>query len=161
MSVVTPYLLNLQAISDKLPELAKTAILARKEEILNILRQKQLGIGENSMGQPLSWQDGENSGDGFYTKYTEELANTSNPKNQKRAGSPYTFQWSGSTFASMNIDTATEGSFHIFTQDGKQSLLEDVYGEIFQLTPEHNDFVNNEIILPFLYQYLLNNLMNV
>ena len=40
-------------------------------------------------------------------------------------------------------------------------ILEDIYGEIFDLTEEHNQYVNIEIILPTLQQYILDNLVQI
>ena len=168
MSVIDPYVAKLERLREQLIPEAKEAIRLHSETILNLIKETQLGQGLNSDGARLSFQQGKFSGNGFYTEATEAIAHNAfsialgeQPRKPKRAGSPYNFEWTGTTFDTMGIDLATDGLIHIFTADGKQMFLEELYGEIFSMTPANNDFVNNEIILPHLQKYILDNFWRV
>ena len=164
MAVLDPYLSNINRLKENLVSEAKEAIRLHSEEILNLIKETQLGKGLNSQGQRLSFQHGKQTGNGIYTKATEAIAHNAfavalgqQPRKPKRAGSPYNFEWGGSTFDTMGIDLATDGLIHIFTADGKQMFLEEIYGEIFSMTDKNNDYVNRELILPHLQKYILDN----
>ena len=164
MSVTEPYINKLNSIKSKIPVLAKKAVAEESALILNILKFNQLGVGLNSDGLPLAWSHEGQSGTGKYATTTQGIANQ-DPSyariKPKTAGSPYNFQWSGETFAFMDIKIKTS-EFEIFTSSGKQKLLEEIYdNEIFKLTKENNDFINETIILPSLIDYILNNFHRV
>lgn len=147
-TIVTPYLTKLDSIEKELPDIARQAVIDNRENIKNILKYSQLELGINS--------DGDNVG--TYSSLTEEYASIADTVKPKRAGDSFNFQWSGATFAFMDIQVDGKGNYDIFSTSGKQKLLEDIYGELFDLTEEHNQYLNIEIILPTLQQYILDNL---
>jgi len=157
MSVITPYIDNLENIKTEIPDIAKEAIKARSGEIIDLVRFGQLAIGRNSFDMPLKWS----GGTGFYANNTQAYADKQGAATPKRRGSPYSFQWTGDTFDSMGLKQKDLDSYEIFSIDGKRRLLESLYGEIFRLTPEHNKFVNDTIIVPAIYQHILKNLLRV
>jgi len=151
MTVVEPYLINLDVIERELPNVAKQAVIENKENIMNILKYSQLELGIKSDG----------SDAGVYSNLTSQFAIGQDVVKPKNAGDPYNFQWSGGTFAFMDVKTDGKGEFDIFSTSGKQELLEEIYGELFDLTEEHNEFVNMQIILPYLQEYILKNIVKV
>ena len=157
MSIITPYIENLNRLKKEIPEIAKSAILEHKQEILQVIQFGQLGLGKNSYGRPLKWS----GGNGYYGKTTQGYADDQGIPYDKTAGHAYNFQWTNSTFDSMGIKQEDIDSYEIFTIDGKQQFLERIYGEIFKLTPQNNEFVNSTIISPAIYKYLLDNLLRV
>ena len=163
MSVTDPYINKLRSIKSKIPSLAKKIVAENSDLILNILKFNQLGVGLNSDGLPLAWSHKGQKGDGTYAVATQGIAND-DPRYRsikpKTAGSPYNFQWSGETFAFMGIKIKAS-KYEIFTKSGKQKLLEEIYGEIFKLTEENNDFINETIIIPGLIDHILNNFHRV
>jgi len=162
-SIVKPYLDNLASISDRLSQIAKDAVTQNSAEIVMLVKSNQLGRGLNSEGRPLTWA----SGDGFYAMATQTIfdGDTEGSASGNRVGkayrTPYNFSWTGSTLDLMTLKLLSGDAFLIFTADSKMAMLEEIYGEIFQLTPEHNEYVNNEIILPYLQKFVLDNLFNV
>lgn len=150
-TIVSPYLTKLNNIELELPLVAQRAIIENVENIKNILKYSQLELGINSDGDDV----------GTYTSLTEEYASIADTVKPKIAGDSFNFQWSGATFAFMDIRTDGKGNYDIFSTSGKQKLLEDIYGELFDLTDEHNQYVNMEIILPSLIDYILDNLVQI
>jgi len=43
-----------------------------------------------------------------------------------------------------------KGTFDISSKTAKKRLLESLYGEIFDLTDEHNNWINKNIVEPYL-----------
>lgn len=158
MSIVTPYIENLNNIKDQIPSVARSAIEENSEDIINVLKFSQLGIGLNSDGSPLRWS----GGTGFYAPSTQNIANRDprySRQKPKGAGDPYNFQWSGETFAFMDLKFIGTDEYEIFTASGKQSFLESIYGEIFELTDAHNKWVNETIVLPAISDFILENMV--
>ena len=155
-TIVTPYLTKLDSIEKELPDIAKQAVIDNSSEIV-LLIKGQLSHGLNSSGNPLSWS----GGTGFYAKYTQGYADRDNVFTPKTEGTPYNFSWSGETLDNLQMGSVTNSEFDITTVAYKKKLLEGIYGEIFDLTEEHNQYVNMEIILPTLQQYILDNLMKI
>lgn len=157
MSIVTPYLENLDRIKADLPKIANRIVLEEKDEIIELIQDYQLGQGLNSDGKPLRWS----GGNGYYKSITQQIAydsNTWNREEMKPSGLAYNFNWSGQTFDFMDVKTLRNGDFSIFTINSKQRLLESIYGRIFDLTDELNEYINIEILLPKLNQYILDNM---
>jgi hypothetical protein len=147
-TIVTPYLTKLDSIELELPNIARQTVIDNQEEIKDLLKYKQLALGKGSDGESL----------GVYSQFTQSYADRDGLSIPKTKGQPYNFQWSSDTFNSMGLFATKKGEFDIFSIDGKKDLLESIYGEIFDLTEEHNQYVNIEIILPTLQQYILDNL---
>jgi hypothetical protein len=148
-TIITPYLQKLEFIKQELTNVAKLVVIENKENIMNIVKFSQLELGIKSDGTSA----------GVYKGITEQYANFQDTVKPKGAGDPFNFQWSGATFAFMDIKADAVGEFDIFSTSGKQELLDDIYGKLFDLTDEHNEFVNLEIILPELQKYILDNLV--
>ena len=161
MSIVTPYIESLERLKDDIPLIAYDVAVKNAEKIIKILQDEQLGIGLNSFGSSLSFSQGNVSGDGTYTEWTEQIANHESTRKPKQAGDVYNFEWTGSTFDSMILKADDSGEYQILSTDGKMRMLEGLYGKIFDLTPQHNEYVNEVIIKPELYKYLLNNLFKI
>lgn len=157
MSIVTPYIKNLERIEDQLERVAKDAVRDNAEFIINLVKFGQLVKGKNSFGNPLIWD----KGSGFYAVATQGFADRQGITIPKTAGSPYNFQWTGNTFDSMGIKLKGDDGYEILTIDGKQSLLESIYGEIFSLTEEHNKLVNETIIGPALGNFIVENMFKL
>ena len=150
-TIVDPYLLKLNSIEKQLPDIAKQAVVDNSEFIINLLKHGQLEEGLNSFGVVA----------GRYSLFTQGYANADNISTPKKFGDPYNFNWSGETIDGLKIGRNTRKEFDITTVSGKQKLLEEIHGELFDLTEEHNQYVNIEIILPTLQQYILDNLVKL
>ena len=159
MSVITPYIDNLENIKNNLPEIASKAINENYSEIVMLVKSAQLGRGLNSRGEPLSW-DG---GSGKYAASTQGYATRDDVRVPKTKGAPYDFSWTGETLDNTQLkQNPEESTYEIFTIAWKQRMLESKlgYGEIFKLTDKHNNYVNEKMILPAIYRYILRNLLS-
>ena len=150
-------LAHIDTLKPKIDEWAVEAVLENRGVIVNLVKFGQLAKGLNSFGNPLAW----NKGTGFYAKSTQSFANRDNIGVPKTKGAPYNFQWSGEFFDNMKLEDVnkSENTYEITTIQGKQKLLESVYGDIIDLTPENNDFVNKTIIEPYLAQKIEENIL--
>ncbi len=159
---ITPYRNNISKIKDDLEKVAQEILLRNSGKILDLIQKGQLGIGLDPFGQPLQHPQ-KSSNYGKYEPVTAGFwANqTPTPKKPKVTGSTYNFEWSGDTFSTMFLEMRGDSVFEIFTKDGKQSLLENAYGKIFNLSKQNNEIVNQVILLPELYKYVVNNLFKV
>jgi len=148
MNVTEQVLKNLANIKKMIPQWGKEAVIANKQEIIDLVKYGQLNKGKNSLDMALEHADG----DGTYAPDTERFAEAQNVYTPKTPGMAYNFYWTGETFENMYLDSVNvnESTYDIGTVRGKQSLLESIYGEIFDLTEKHNHKVNVEIIEPFL-----------
>jgi hypothetical protein len=154
-TIVDPYILKLNSIELELPMVAQRAVIDNAENIKNILKYSQLELGINSNNIEVGT---------YSTRTQDEYAFNAETVKPKIAGEPFNFQWSGATFAFMDIRTDGKGDYDIFSSSGKQEILEEKYGkngELFKLTEEHNQYVNIEIILPSLIDYILDNLVTI
>jgi hypothetical protein len=164
-TVVTPYLKKLESIEKELPNIARQILTDNSSEIV-LLVKGQLSHGLNSNGKPLKWSDGTGSGTGFYAKSTQSFYDRDNyggnfrqvPKTHKH---PYNFSWSGETLDMLEMGVIKDSFFEVTTAAYKKNLLEEIYGEIFDLTEEHNLYVNMEILLPGLEKYILDSLFSI
>lgn len=136
------------SVEDVLREILKE----NASEIVMLVKSGQLAKGLNSNNQPLKWA----YGSGFYSDITQAWADSQNINVPKPKGQPYNFQWTGETFDNMQFKLVSK-SYEVFTIAGKQRLLESIYGEIFDLTKEHNDYVNKTILEPNLVKWIEEN----
>jgi hypothetical protein len=155
-TIVDPYILKLNSIELELPNIARQAIIDNSSEIV-LLVKSQLSQGFNSFGENLEWS----GGNGFYAQATQAFATRDNVSIPKDKGAPYNFSWSGETLDNLQIGNISKDFFDVTTVEYKKKLLEEIYGEIFELTEENNLYVNIEIILPTLQQYILDNLVTI
>ncbi len=161
-----PYISKLTSLKGSIGSIAKQIVIDNSEKIMNLLRFGQLALGKNSLGSPLAFRQGAQSGTGFYSDATPDYVDiykkaVGNVAQPKAPGSPYNFQWSGETFAFMDVSVKTS-DYEIFSKTSKFNLLKSIYGEeAFELSKEHNDFINNEIIIPELAKHILSNFTNI
>lgn len=146
-------LANLEKLKAKIPQWAKEAILERSDEIVNIVKYKQLSKGISSLNVEI----------GRYSPNTERYAARDNISTPKTPGMPYNFYWSGDTMENMYLKSVNkeDGTYDISTLPAKKKLLEDKYGEIFQLTETHNTWVNENIIEPYVALKIDENLFDI
>jgi len=158
MQLITNYLQNLERLKAKVPDFAREAILNNRGIIVNLVKFDQLSQGKNSYGQPLSWA----KGTGYYSPYTQAYADRDGVRTPKIQGAPYNFSYSGETLDNMNIEFVDTSNFtyKINTVRFKQDLLEVIYGEIFELTDEHNEWVNKNIIEPYVADKIQQEMFN-
>lgn len=153
MSVVTPYLKKLDKIKDSMERVARRAVQENMEFILFQIKERQLGLGMNSQGGIV----------GVYKPFTKKLAAdpTNKPREPKIVGQPYNFEWSGELFDTLTLKLEAD-SYSIFSTTGKDKFLEEQFKtKLTKLTPENNEIINNTIILPHLYKYILENFLKV
>ena len=145
-------LTNLDLLKSKIPGWAKESILKNKGEIVNLVKFGQLARGRDSFNHLI----------GTYSPYTQAYADHDNISIPKTFGAPYNMQWTGETFDNMNLDSVdtNRGTYDISTVKFKQDILEEEYGEIFDLTEKHNDIVNETIIEPYIAQKIEENLFD-
>ena len=149
MGILDKHLQNLHTIHDNIEDIAGDIVGRNSERIIQILQDKQLGIGKYSDGSLL----------GTYSPYTQEYADEENVRFPKDDGQPYNFQWTGSTFSKMILKYDVVGQdYSIFSRDAKQELLKSIYGdELFKLTEANNKIINETIIEPELIIYIEEN----
>jgi len=141
MDLLKTYQKKLNGLKKEVPGWAKEAILQNAEVIVFRLKAFQLSKGLDSLGNVV----------GTYADSTQGYADADNIYKDKTAGTPYNFEWTGETFDSLKIASVNKSqkTYRFTTVSYKQNLLEELYGEIFELTDENNDWVNKTIIEPF------------
>lgn len=153
MSIVKKHIQHLETLKGSIEEIARSIVKKNSELIVSVLQDKQLGIGENSMGGALVWK----YGTGYYAEPTQDIATVDGAIKKKPFNEPYNFQWTGSFFSGMYVHTLTSNNYTIFSKDAKAQLLRQIYGEILKLTDENNDWINKTIIEPELVKHIEEN----
>lgn len=151
--LIKPYLDKIKSIEGNLEGIARKIVIENGDFIIEVLKELQLGEGIGSDGNIV----------GRYKKITDEWASSpwnKKPRKSKIAGDPFNFEWTGKFFDGMKLAAYSDG-FNIFSIDGKQRLLEQQYGELTKLTDKNNEMINNDIILPELQKYILENVFMV
>lgn len=153
---------DLRSIKKEIPQLARDAVLKNKASIMRMLQTEQLNVGMASDGGILTGKRGTPYDDGHYKKRTQEYwaKRAPIPIKPKVQGTQYNFEWTGKTFRMMDIKISTS-EFEIFSRDAKFEMLKEFYGNIFNLTPENNNFINEEVILPYIYEQLLKKMIKL
>ncbi len=147
MSVVTPYIENLERIKSNLEKVASEAVGDNSDFILFLIKDRQLGLGMNTSGSVFS-----------YKPTTQGFIDPDNPpRTNKSPGSPFTFEWTGAWFDGFFVKSEAQG-YSILSRDDKTALLESKYGRLIKLTEEHNKQVNEQVIKPALGKFILSNL---
>ena len=147
-TIISSAINNLNEAQQGLLQVAKDAIILNRKEIISILQDSQMSQGLRSDGKVA----------GVYKPSTSQFASLYNPVKPKTPFEPYNFYWSGETFAFMDVRNDSGASYSIFSTSGKQVVLEKSYGKLFDLTEENNDWINENIILPALRKYILDQL---
>ena len=141
---------KLRGIIAGLEDEAAKIIQDNAELILELLKKGQLDKGLTSDGRIA----------GYYSPVTDAIASSAitlavgRPRQDKVAGQPYNFDWTGKWRDSMFVKTLrSEKGFDILSSDTKTAMLEDFVGaRLTKLTEEHNDFINEHILLPQLLE---------
>jgi hypothetical protein len=143
---------HLSKLQREIPEVAKQAILDNRGKIVNLVKFGQLSKGLNSDGDII----------GRYSAVTEIYADAAKISTPKTPGSPYNMYWTGETLENMYLEfvDVKKMTYEISTIKFKQNLLEEIYGEIFKLTKEHNDWINQNIIEPHIAKWLEENMFD-
>jgi hypothetical protein len=149
-TVIQPFINRLSEIKLDLSKIAKQIIIENSSEIV-LLVKSQLSHGLNSDSNPLRWS----GGNGYYSPHTQSYADRDNVQTPKKFGSAYNFSWSGETLDNLKMGKINKDNYEITTVKFKKDLLENIYGEIFDLTEENNNYVNNIILLPKLQEYII------
>ena len=142
MQLLKTYIQQLNDIKKQVPQWAKEAIMENAEVILQRLKSFQLSKGLDSLGNVV----------GTYADSTQGYADADNIYKDKTAGSPYNLEWTGETFENLTISSVNKSqkTYKFRTVSYKQKLLKELYGELFELTDENNNWVNLTIIEPYI-----------
>ena len=155
MSIITPYIENLNRLKKEIPSKAKEIITENSIYILSVIKYEQLALGTDYLGNDIGDNEYAYSTEHFYAKISPK------PRKPKVTGSNYNMEWTGQFFDGLAIKTEDDG-YNIFSKNGKKEFLEGIYKtKLTIFTKEHNDHINNTILLPNLYKYLLQNLLRV
>ena len=118
------------------------------EEIIDLNRKGQLFKGLNTEGEII----------GRYSKATEWITTNDallgKGNRIKKAGDPYDFYDTGDLFKAFTLDY-NDGRIEIFSTDSKVPMLEEKYGNnLFGLTVEHQEELNQEMLRPFVVEFV-------
>lgn len=155
MTVVQPFINRLDKIKDNLDRVANRVIIDHAEIIISLLKDNQLSHGLDSSGAIVGkytyWTD-------IRAKAERQASGGRSPRQDKQYGQAYNFDWTGSLFETLTIKGNTsKNEFTIFSTIGKIKLLEKEFNtKLSDLTEENNDSINNEILVPKLQEYILN-----
>ncbi len=163
-SIVQPYIEKLKYIEGNLEKVAQDIIKKNAPNILFMLKHDQLSKAIDSYGKDIVHPSGPGrQGVPNYEEPTENYwaKQSPRPRKPKNTGSRYNMEWTGEFFDGLGIKTYVEG-FTIFSSNGKKEYLEGVYNtKLAKLTEENNKEINETLLLPELYRYILNNFMKV
>lgn len=142
MDIIKDARAKISALKKNVEKIAFASIKKNKKFIIEeLLQAEQLSKGFASSEERLSFNNRGVMTSGFYTSKTQKHAkDTVKPK---IAGESYNFQWTGETFALMDIKKVKLG-YEIFTKDDKD--LEEFYGKIYDLNAR-NEILVEEVIV--------------
>lgn len=152
MSITEKALSNLKDIRKRIPDWAKEAILENKFTIIERLKSWQWAKGLGSDGNIV----------GTYADSTQEYADADNIKTDKPPGAPYNFYWSGDAMENLYLKSINkaQGTYNISTIAGKKKLFDQEFGEMFDLTDENNEWINKNIIEPYVADKMMENMFD-
>jgi hypothetical protein len=152
MSLIKQNIRSLRSAERQLERVAKRAIVENLDYILFLLKEKQLGEGIRSDGK----------GAPFYAPSTIDYAQFNPPRtgeSSKSSSDRFNYEWSGTWIDSLYIKLEKDG-FDILARDNKTALLEKLSrGKITALTEKNNKLINEEIVKPKLFEYMINALV--
>ena len=157
MIIIDKFQDNLTFIKKNIPIWIKDALFENAEAIIHLLQENQLSKGLDASGSVVGvyWWETEH----IYAKDPQKK-----PRKPKTKGQPYNFEWSGELFDSMNLKINVPSSeFDIYSTTGKDKFVEKNVAkgaDIMTLTKENNDWVNQNIIEPYLVIKIQENLFN-
>jgi hypothetical protein len=144
MQLIKNYLSHLERVKQEIPVFIKDAIFENSDLIINILQENQLAKGQDSTGTMV----------GVYS-WATDVYYANDPHNKPRAsktkGDPYNFEWSGEFYDSMNIKVNSQSQdYDIFSTTGRDREMQKWFGtDLTILTKENNDWINKNIIEPY------------
>jgi len=160
MDLFAKYMKDVEALKLEIPKIAKDIIIEHKDVIIGLL-QGQLGVGQDKFGNRLEFaqriEEREVYGFGLYSESTEKYwaSHSPFPIRSKRESQPYNFQWTGETFEMMEVNILDDETFEVMSKTSKFEFLKTLYtDEAFELSEEHNDMINQQMILPLLEEKL-------
>ena len=149
VDVLEPYTKEIADLKKELPKILRDILIKKRDEVIRILKDEQLGEGKDSKGKVI----------GRYSRNTPDYINPEDPPRQdKIPGQPYNFEWTGGLFDKMYLHFEDLKSYSLFSQDSKAAFLKKEYGDIFTLTKKNNERVNNEILRPEMYNTIIERL---
>lgn len=142
---------NITAFKNTIEDRGLDIVVKNKKKITNdFLWKNQLSKGKNSFSKPIKHPF--NSIPGKYSPTTQNFRQPP-PKKPKVPFANYNFEWTGDTFAGLDVKKE-RGGFVIFTHDFKN--LEQIYStKLYDLSPQSESLVNNKIVLPELIEQFL------
>lgn len=154
MSMIQKDIDRINSNVSKLEDVARKSVMKNAEIILELIKNEQLGKGIMSDGSSAP----------LYSPVTDQIANSpfggNRPRKDKVAGQPWNFEWSGDWMDAFYIRSQLDG-FDILSSDGKTRMLEEkAGGKLLKLTEKLNDFINETIIQPDLYKFMLDSLLS-
>lgn len=162
MGILKGHIAHLKKLSKGLDKVAFGVVETHSEKIMDVVRNEQLGKGIDSFGFGLVHPSKKTNPARvpLYEPATEFFwaKRSPYPIKPKKTNARYNFQWTGNFFNSLAIKKERDG-YNIFSKTGKQRLLEKIYEtKLTKLTNDNNKMVNDNIILPEVYKYVVNNL---
>ena len=129
---------NIQKIANRVE--LETVIFDEINRYKNVfinLNKKQLSEGESSEGDLF----------GVYSKATEEIAKTENPRKPKVAGDPYNFEYTGGLFDGFQL-IVKDNQAQFWSTDSKTEELVVEYEGLFGLQDDNLKEVISKVIYP-------------
>ena len=140
-TTIFDYMQKVKGVRDNIPNETEKIIKAKEQFILNLNRQAQLMQGIDADGNKITPE---------YKPFTIEI--------KRLIGQPYdrvTLFYSGKFYAKFKIEYNKDMTINIFSTERKTRQLMFKYGDdIFGLTKENQEILNNNIILPELWKFL-------
>lgn len=149
MQLTKNYINHLERLKDQVPIFIRDAIFENSDLIINILQDNQLAKGLDSSGAVV----------GVYS-WATDVYYANDPQNKPRAsktkGEPYNFEWSGEFYDSMNIKVNLQSQdYDIYSSTGRDKELMGWFDtDLTILTKENNDWVNKNIIEPYVVKQI-------
>ena len=153
VDTLIPYDTELRKIKQDLPNILRKILKDNEDEVIRILQNFQLSKGLDSKGKLT----------GRYTAATEQISESKPvpPRQPKVAGAPFNYQDTGSLFDNMYMFFEDMKSYSLFSRDSKAEYLQDTYGDIFTLSQQNNERINNEILLPNAWEEIIRRFGNI
>ena len=152
MGLINQNIESLKKAEGNLEKVAQSAVRDNMDFIMFLLKENQLGNGVLSDGSLAPTYDPSTIG---FAEFDTPRTGVSSKSSSNR----YNFEWSGQWLDSMYIKIEKEG-FDVLSRDYKTAMLEKmVKGKLTALTPKNNEKVNDEIIMPKLFDSVIDALL--
>lgn len=162
VDVLEPYVKEIADLKKELPNILRKILIRRRDEVIKILKDEQLGKGLDSFGEKLIHPTKRNSPERWakYEPVTEYFYAKQDPKPRtpKITNAIYDFEWTGGFKDGLDLMFEDWKSYSLFSKDSKAIFLEEQYGEITTLTKANNERVNQEILRPEMYDEIIKRL---